>query len=79
MSVGANLTSKERAKLIALLCRCHDMPLPVRLVESSPKRLVYPGRLTALRKELSLRRATCPGWPPGGPELAGPGQPPVRQ
>jgi hypothetical protein len=66
MSVRANLTGKESAKLIEFLHRFHDVPPPTPPVEPPPKRLTFGQPVAELRDE-----KTSP------PSLGNPGLAPV--
>ena len=64
MSVRANLTGKESAKLIEFFHRFHDVPPPTAPVTPSPKRLIFGQPIPELRDQ------TTPPQPLGNPGLA---------
>ena len=71
MSVRANLTGKERAKLLEFMRRWHDVPPPMPPVATDPKRLVFSQPITQLRPE----QQTPEELPPPSPEETNSGEP----
>jgi hypothetical protein len=65
MSVRANLTGKESAKLIEFMHRWHDVPPPTAPVEPSPKRFTFGQPIAELRDQKDPPQPLGnPGLPP---------------
>jgi hypothetical protein len=77
MTVRANLTGKESAKLIEFLHRFHDVPPPTPPIPPSPKRLTFGQPVSELRDQDTPPRSL--GNPGLAPADARPASPPSDQ